>query len=863
MAIELTLDQQRAIAIARARRARAEAEAAAQQESTSDGVGGYWGQLLRSGASIAGAPVDVAKGLLDLIGLPSPERPFGGSESIRSGLAALGAQPATREPEGLMETVGATTGEAAGFLFPMLGAARKLSAGKGVTGALARGIETEFRTAPRRALAIEGLAATGAGTGRYLAEEEGLGAGEVALSEVAGGVGAALTPTGIVAAGSRLPLPMVKAARKAYDKAGEFIYRFSKTGAYDAASKRVRELVSDPMAAAQAIHDLDGTKLLPSARTGEPGLLTLERAVLEDDPATLSLFRETTSNDIQGVVDSIKRSGQVSTARDFVAAKRQRLSAALNARVEQAGRKATRQLMELDPNATPEQLGVALRESLDSALADAKAQEHLLWGAVPQDTPVPIKRLQDTVLSLTEALPLAQADDMPAIVATVMAAMDTGSGVSSLREVDGLYKHLGEVGRTARASGQFNKARISDEIRDAIMQDLDGAGTGEVKQKLQTARQFSLEVNNKFRKGAVGRILGFDKRGGYKLAEELAMESTVAKGVRGAVAVKELEAVDPSVLDEVQNFLKFKFQEQAVRNGQLVPEQTETFLRQYRPLLDNFPHLRAQIESAKDAVDVMRRVKSSAEALTSRIQRQEVSATAKFLKAPVGKEVAAVFRATDPERSMQVLVNTVKKDPSGKALEGLKTGVVEEMVERFSSSSTDFRGRNIIRGQAMLQFVTDEQHVKTLSKVFSPDELKQVQRAAQQLALYERQAKTPAAQKSIVNDFPGRVLDVLGSIIGAKTAAAFVRQMGSSAAGPSLQASQIGAREARSFLRRLTGDKAKQVLVDAVFNPDLMRQLLLHESASRGAKLQRDKVLRAYLMGTGKRLIDPEDDEQQ
>jgi hypothetical protein len=843
--MEMTIEQQRAMALARARQRLDQEQATSQPEPQR--VGGFLGQALRGSAQLAGAPVDLINAGLGAAGLPVSDRPFGGSESIMRGLASLGATPATQPPESLMEHVGASMGEVAVASAPMFKLASSLAKGQGVAASLGRGIQQEFVRTPRTAFAAEGAAGLGAGVARSVAESNELGGPASMSLELLGGTAGALSVSSI----SSL-------ARTGADK----LAQFGRMGAFDAASARVQSLVSDPIASARAIEDLNGTKLMPSARTGEPGLMTLERTVLEENPHILSLFRESTSSDIEQLVKSIRRSGNVSNAREFIDAQRQRLTAALDAKVEQEGRKATKLMMELDGNATPEELSGVLRQHMERALADAKAQEHLLWGAVPESTVVPIKGLKDTVARLKQGLPLAQADDMPSAVDSVMAVIGKGDS-STLREVDGLYKHLGEVGRQARAAGQFNRARLSDEIRDAIMQDLDGAGTGEVKQNLQTARAFSLEMHKKFRQGAVGKILGYDRKGGLKLAEEMVMESAVRSGTRGGVAVKELAAVDPKALDEVQSFLKFKFNEMAVRNGEIVPERVDTFMRQYRSVMDNFPHLQQQIMTAKDARDVTRRISKATDALTSRLQRPEVSVTARFLKAPVGKEIAAVFKSADPERAIQILTNMVAKDKSGKALEGLKTGMVEEIVDRFSTSMTDYRGRNIIRGQEMHKFTTDEQNLKILSKVFSPKEIKDLQRTTLQLSLYERQLKTPMAQSTIIDDSPGRILDVLGSIIGAKAAAKFVRTLGSSAAGPSLQASQIGSRETRQLLRRLTGDKAKQILVDAMYNPDLMQALLLNPRvASRGKRVDRDRIIRAYFAGAGKRLLDPEEGEE-
>src|SRR5690606_10661222 len=70
--------------------------------------------------------------------------------------------------------------------------------------------------------------------------------------------------------------------------------------------------------------------------------------------------------------------------------------------------------------------------------------------------------------------------------------------------------------RLARAAGRRNEARILDRFQEAILADLDALearATGDVGESYRNALNFSRQLNEKFRRGTVGRLLGFERTG--------------------------------------------------------------------------------------------------------------------------------------------------------------------------------------------------------------------------------------------------------------------------------------------------------------------------------------------------------------
>ena len=844
----MTLEQKRALAIARARKAAADAEA--QIEPAAQRGAAFFNRAL---AEVLGAPVDIVQaGIERGTELVTGERPqmipaIGGSESLKRGMEALGIAVARREPETPIEYIGQVGGESASLMLPMLGAARGAS-GTSTVGRVLRSMEQQAVARPAATAAAETIGATGAGLGRMTAEEAELGAPAAFATEAAGAtlpsVAMALSPIGL--------------AKRGAEKLGAMaFFPFTEQGAYERASRQVRSIVDDPIKVAQSIEDLSGTTLLPSARSNNPGLMALENAVLNADPAEAARVAQNTSDTINNLVQSIKSSGSVADAKQFINAKRERLFRALDARVELAGDKAATALASIAGDEAS--ASIAARNALEEALADAKVQEAMLWRAIPQNVKASTKPVFDSYKEVVASLSRAQSDDIPDVARSII-----GGGINrkvkatSILELDGLYKKLGEESAAARASGQFNKARIAETLRDSILESFDTAeGNPATREAIDTARAFSRQLNEKFRRGSVGRILGYSSEGGPRLAPELTLSATVgAPGVGGAVAMKELAqaAESPQMLEGIQSFIKDRFLQSSVREGQIVPTLADTYLRNNAELLTNFPALRDQLSSARTAADVARRVQSSADAMRRTFDNANVSATARFLNAPVDNEINRVMGSVNPVGMFEDLVGRAKQDRSGKAVSGLKAGFSSWLIDNASSpSQIDIAGRPIFWGIKFKAALENKSIRGVMEKLYSPDEIKRMDEAADLLTKLHVRSQDKRLG-TILADRPSQILSIVARVIGAKAGAA-----ASATPGGSIQSASIGSNAVRDFLNKLTVDKAQQLIVDAVQDPELMVALLRHKpNAPRAEKLRHERVIRGWMLSSGSRLVDPE-----
>ena len=367
-----------------------------------EGPSGFMPFLNKAIATTFGAPVDITNAALNLVGLGT-DRPIGGSKSIRQAMGLAGIETPERAPETFAERAGQVGGEFASFMIPGAAATKALSQAPGTTGRVFSAMQRELIERPGRALTAETLAVPGIATARTVAEENQFTPTQQMLLEVAGGA----TPSALLSTATR-PLKLGAAA----------LVPFTKSGAKVRASRRMQELVADPAKAAQRIDDLEGSKLLPSARTEEPGLMALEQAVIKETPQAQATMTQKRAEIINSLKNEIRKSGNIKNTRKFLQARIGRLNKAIDARIERAAEDVEQSLLalntqSLDPISAKQASNKVVRDALEEALADARVQEEELWSAIPQDLKGSVSNLINKYKSLSDGLSSSQKGDMP------------------------------------------------------------------------------------------------------------------------------------------------------------------------------------------------------------------------------------------------------------------------------------------------------------------------------------------------------------------------------------------------------------------------------------------------------------------
>ena len=195
----------------------------------------------------------------------------------------------------------------------------------------------------------------------------------------------------------------------------------------------------------------------------------------------------------------------------------------------------------------------------------------------------------------------------------------------------------GETARQARQASQNNKARIAEELRASILEDM-GRAKGSAKSSVDAARAYSKDLNERFTQGTIGKILG-GARGSIGIDPELTLGAGVGQGgIKGNLAARDVARAlneDVSQLGAVQEFIKRRFLDAALEDGKINPTKARNYIDSNPELMETYPHLRDQFMSARTAEDASRRITKAGDALRKGLDQSSVSATAKMLNSPI------------------------------------------------------------------------------------------------------------------------------------------------------------------------------------------------------------------------------------
>lgn len=854
--------------------------------------GGFLPFVNRAIAGVAGAPVDIANAVIGMdprylpfgVGqaaaaagarpLPVSQQPLGGSASIEAGLARLGSAvnapmvpEVGQQPVEIEEYLGRGVGEAAGMLIPGYGAARAAAQSAGpVVSRVGQSLTNAMTRAPSRFAAAEMAAGAGAGAGRYVAEENFPGDPTAALyGELAGGlgVGALLSAPGL--AWRYSPTTRVAAAA---------ITPFTKPGAQSRAANRMMSLAEDPFTAARLAETPTISELTPAQRTGEPRLLALEKAAADENPALAKQLRDRAAA-AQETLEAEARAlgGRPEDTRAFLESRVTRLTDALNVRVEQAQTRARERIAALEPGTPAAEASRIAREEFDKAYAAARTQMRELYRAVPPDVQIDTAPLIQRFAALVDETPVTGQQNIPEYVRKFLSA-DSPDRLAPTVRPDVLLEmraSLTPMIGAARKAGDLSQLRILEIISKDVLAAIDSVP--ETGGPYDIARNFSRQMDAKFRGSAAGPLSERTSRGAPEIAPELTLEELLKSGgPKADIAARDLLAAtgdSPETRAAIENYLTQSFRNKAISGeGQIKPEPAANWMRRNAALLDRFPDVRNRLAEAVSAqgrmetltarqAAVERRLRQRGDTRMERLldQRQE-SATARYLNAEPGAEVGRVFKADDPAALAASLRRSVDRDPSGKALSGLRAAFIDNLFARARQTTPD---GPVFNGSVIMDALNDPKQAAALGKIFDAPALRRLQQIGTELTALERTRGELPNVGRVMEDAPAALLSFVGRVAGAQTAARVARATG---AIGTIQAPGFASAAVQKFLTRLTRDRAQKLLTAAVTDPDLFATLMspMRTAAQQNIAARR---LQGWMAGTAGRAVTGEESEEQ
>ncbi len=785
--------------------------------------------------------------------------PFSEASSFRNFFEALGIGPGPGEedPPSIEKSAGELVGAGATILLPFGRAAKGVT--QVVRGQRAAPTTIAGRTVhqmaqhaidnPKSFLAIEAAAGATGGAAGFVVEQKFPNSPTAkVMAEMAG----AITPAGLVGV-TKLAFTTVGAR-----VARNFIQSFGKEAGKGRAEKRLTTLARDKdLAASELAADdaLGGTALTPAQATGDEGLLSLEKAVIDSSEqlkAQADLQIANATNVLRESLAQVGRGVPVKRTVDTLRAARDHLNSLLDMRMRIAARKADELIADLAPGATRSEANLIVEKEVEDALEAANFQLAQLFDAVPDTTKVTAKPLKKKWEKRLKKTPLAQREDLPGIAARLLGkekdavdpefqeafaaaglvddeALGRFADKVSIRELQGLRSKLLEDARAARASGKFNAARLASATADDVLEAMGAtrdAVRGEVGEQLRLALDFAADIKKRFNTGFVRKLLRPDPQGGEFIPGALILEQSVGKGgPRARLESDQLQAAvaetgdQPALRSAIEDFLLDDFERRVTRGG-LTLAKAENFFKRHQDVLDDFPELNARLEAATEAEATSIATGTRAKAVSVIARDPRKSRAAVFLKEPAEDGIARAAKLPESEAGavMATLVRKAGKDTTGDALKGLKTSFGEFLLDKSSSAKTTIEGEFIVNGSVLKRLLEKPGPVKAMAQnLFDGGELSRLDIIAK-TALKVEKATKATAQKGILADTQSILFSTMLGVGGA-----FVgRKLGTG----TIQAPAFIANLFRRIGAKLTQDPAKKLIIDAQQDAELFEALL-------------------------------------
>lgn len=813
-----------------------------------------------------------AGGLVDLINPfdqphalnPFPEGTGSAVEGLGRAMTAIGAPPAERDPETFLEGLAAGTGEAAAAFGPAVGALRTLSLSTNPT--VAAVADDALNAMLTRAGATAEVAAGGiAGGAGELAQQAGAGpvvetlARTVSPIAVFAGAPAAtrLAARGSASVATGVPFigRAVQAGANQIREVRRALTPQTRAGARIGAANRLRDLVGGEERAAELARRIeagDEFGLSPARQTEDPVLLGLERRAKVEDPLLREKLdlREMQSREMAGVAIR-DLGGDVQTAQTRFQRRIDEFGERMQDRIDQAINKATERVEGVGPKISETQASMNVVDRVKTALSEELLEENRLWSAVPQDQTVAVDVSRTVARDFIDSTPRALQRDIPQEARTLLLDAGGFGDRETVAEIHGLYSRLRQISREASAdlAPNRNRARIANEIADAILMDLDAVDpTTELGRSINDARAFSRALHEKFDTGAVGKMLNQNKQGAETLFPGAALRRTVRAGPEGVAAEASITGAAPQAREDMTEYLRGQFLDNAISPvGEFTPKVAARWMRNNRELLNKFPELKKEINGAltsRKNADVFAARASARQALV-----ESESATARFALAPPEKAALTIIGSRDPAKAARSIMATARRDPTEFSEQGVKGAMTDYLI------SGGTRADGLLAGDKLSNLMKDTRIRAALKQVFTPKELGRLDRITRAVSKLD-----PAKEMSVaaVLDNPAnRMLEFAVTTLAARHGA----QLGAGTSGASLKTAAAASERAKAALQNLTNAKAREMLMDAVEDPQLMKALLSTPRSYDISPEIRSKIA-PYLIG-GVSTVDLEQEQEE
>lgn len=799
-------------------------------------------------AGLLGLPVDMVNLGLGYLGLGT-STPFGGSKSldinpilddIAAKIGITGAEKKGTASERIAKRIGVEVGANIVPVGAGLRAAGKaptlISASEGSMRQMFRPIVETFARAPAGSTAAEFGLATTAGLGAGIAQESS----DNPLAEFAGQMVGVATPPALLGAA----------------RAGGQAFRGLTAGvsAKQSAKEALRSHITQ--GGKQALARIEarpaGDNFGTTAQvTNDPGLLTLERSISRSGGATTGRFFEkrTTQNQalrrqmglLEGGSDDLLRT-QDAKARKAIQNTIDDTLGRLDRKIDEA----------MPGDTTPSSADLSAissqaKDGLMEELSKARSTESELWQRVGSDLKVDFTPLKNMVRSIIDGMgKLPDEQNIPRVARDIIKTKKAADQKSIIDFVDDeepfselinirkriINERMIEKGQQAPNGTKINFLnQLDNAIMDTI-NTLDDSFLVDVVD-FNTAREFSNQLNSRFTRGMVNKVLSKNIQGGARTPASASLR-TLTGGTGSREAAQEFIAaaggnqglVDLGTDFIVKDFLNKNMSADNVLNA----KRARLWVSNHTDVLDEFP-------AAKQAIARVIQRHSRAETLINRRTRTqrfiEKSAAHEYLGKSPERGIDMILASNDPAQSAKRIMRFMRDDPS--AVEGFKRHLWEGIARRMELAEKDLMQeaflspakfqKSLQKYNTLFKSVYGEAQYKNLQDVFGKLEM---------MAKSQRPVLTGGSDTSqnlgiSIPQVLGRAYNVKRGVV-SKT---FVIMEGAS-------------RVINRVLHGHTQEQSRRLLEEALIDPDIGKLLITKVTPQN--EVQIAKRLRGHLL---------------
>lgn len=394
------------------------------------------------------------------------------------------------------------------------------------------------------------------------------------------------------------------------------------------------------------------------------------------------------------------------------------------------------------------------------------------------------------------------------------------------KDVHDFHSRLGRlINQLDETGGNPNTIRIIQRLRENAFNDLDNMAVGK---RYRELKDMTKDVKGRFEHGDLGRLLGFQR--GKASSDAVILRDLIAqpKGVTPRENINQVLQANPQTERDISNFLRSKFGEFTVNeHGRINTSAANQFFKKHDDVLNIFPSLKTELKEATrrqarvDTLEGARHVNQVSP------KTRENSAAGIMLRANAGEEmdhlIKNVGRTGDITKKLSEMKNITATDPTGKATKGLKNAAIEQLMRRSMKYTEPVRGETAMSGRVLTENIRKMEKPLKDANILTQGEIDRLKQIGRSLRGQQRVEQATAPGTAVMEDMPGRALDLLMRGIGANIGPKVLR---SAHAGGSIQQANIGARAMEELRHKLTRDEALNYLVEATRDPQVMRDAI-------------------------------------